>query len=379
MWKAVMSYGASAEEARTMDIRGCYETGVRANEVCTATGYVNPLKAVVLALHDGVDPRTGKQIGVSVGDVKDFATFEDFYAAFLKQYGHLIEETIRCANAYDPYMGYINPSSIYSATIQTSLENAYDGYGGGVKFNNSAILNCGLGPATDAIMAVYEWVYEKEEISLPELKNALDQNWEGYELLRHKVLHSTHKYGTNDTLSDTYAVAISKFFCDRVNGRKNGRGGVYKAILHSALQFVRQGKLTEATPDGRHAGDEISKNASPTPGMDRCGVTALIHSALKLTPTSYPESFCLDLMLHPSTTHGDEGLNVMRSLLELYRQHDGMSLQFNVFHVDTLKDAQQHPERYKNLQVRVCGWNVLWNNLSQVEQDAYILRAENIQ
>ena len=378
MWRAVMSYGASLDEARTMDIRGCYETGVRANEVSTATGYVNPLKAVVLTLHNGFDPLTEKQIGVQTGDVSEFASFEDFYKAFLSQYGHLIEETIRCANAYDPYMAYINPSSMYSATVKTSLENAHDGYGGGVKFNNSALLNCGLGTAVDAIMAIYEIVYEKNMVSLEKFKSILDQNWEGYDILRRKALNSKRKYGTNDPLTDRYATEISKFFCDRVNGRKNGRGGVYKAFLHSAMQFVWQGKKTEATPDGRRMGDEISKNASPTPGMDKNGVTALIHSALKLKPSSYPESFCLDLMLHPSATEGDEGLAAMRALLDVYTENGGMSLQLNVLNAKILREAQKAPEKYKNLQIRVCGWNVLWNNLSRAEQDAYIVRAENI-
>lgn len=379
MWQAVMSYGASFDEARTMDIRGCYETGVRANEVSTATGYVNPLKAVVLTLHNGFDPLTKKQIGVYTGDVSEFVNFGDFYKAFLSQYGHLIEETIRCANAYDPYMAYINPSSMYSATIKTSLENARDGYGGGVKFNNSAVLNCGLGTAVDAIMAIYEIVYEKNIISLEEFKTILDQNWEGHDILRLNALKSKRKYGTNDAITDAYAAEISKFFCDRVNGRKNGRGGVYKATLHSAMQFVWHGEKTEATPDGRRMGDEISKNASPTPGMDRNGVTSLIHSALKLKPSSYPESFCLDLMLHPSATEGDEGLTAMRSLLDVYTENGGMSLQFNVLNAKILREAQKAPEKYKNLQIRVCGWNVLWNNLSRSEQDAYILRAESIQ
>ncbi|MBE6546673.1 MAG: hypothetical protein E7668_04450 [Ruminococcaceae bacterium] len=379
MWQAVMSYGADAEEARTMDIRGCYETGVRANEVSTATGYVNPLKAVVLALHDGIDPRTGMPVGVRTGAPSSFVRFEDFYSAFLKQYGHLIEETIRCANAYDPYMGEINPSSLYSATIKASLERAYDGYGGGVKFNNSALQSCGLGTAVDALMAVYELVYEKQELSLEELVKILDKNWEGHETLRRRALRLSHKYGVNDPLADRYAVAISHFFCDKVNGRKNGRGGVYKAFLHSAMQFVWQGEKTEATPDGRKAGDEISKNASPTSGMDKNGVTALIQSAVKLTPTSYPESFCLDIMLHPSSVAGEEGLSVMKALLDVYTNNGGMSIQMNVFSPEMLKDAQAHPEQYRNLQVRVCGWNVLWNNLSRAEQDAYIVRAENIQ
>ena len=379
MWQAMMGYGADAEEARTMDIRGCYETGVRAGEVCTATGYVNALKAVVLALHDGIDPSTGMRMGGSVGDAADFADFQQFYTAFLRQFEHLIEESIRCSNAYDPYLGEINPSSLYSATIKASLEGARDGYGGGVKYNNSSIHNCGLATTVDALMAVYELVYEKKEVSLAALRDILDNNWEGHELLRRKALRSERKYGRGNPLADHYAMEVSKFFCDKVNGRKNARGGVYKATPHSALQFVVQGQRTEATPDGRRSGDEISKNASPTPGMDRNGVTALIQSALKLHPSSYHESFCLDLMLHTSATAGEQGLNVMKSLLDVYESNGGMSLQFNVFNADALRDAQANPEKYQNLQVRVCGWNVLWSNLCRAEQDAYILRAENIQ
>ena len=379
MMKAVMSYGATYEEARTMDIRGCYETGVRANEVSAGTGYVNPLKAVAFVFSNGYDRVTDKQVGPQTGEVSAFQSFEEFYAAFLRQYGYLIEETIRLANSYDPYMEYINPSSMYSATVRTSLENAMDGYGGGVKYNNSALLNCGLGTAVDALMAVWELVFETRTTTLSELKDALDHNWDGYESLRAKALNSKHKYGNGDPMTDTYAEAVSRFFCARVNGRSNGRGGVYKAILHSARQFLTQGKKTEATPDGRRAGEEISKNASPTPGMDKNGVTALIRSATKLDPPSYCESFCLDLMLHPSAVEGEDGLTAMRSLLDVYMNRNGLSLQFNIFNAEALRDAQTHPEQYKNLQVRVCGWNVLWNDLNRKEQDAYILRAEHLQ
>ena len=377
MWKAVMSYGATAEEARTMDIRGCYETGVRANEVCTATSYVNALKSVVLALNNGYDPLTQMQVGIETGDASTFTDFESFYRAFLAQYGHLIDEIIRCSNSYDPYYAYISPSSMYSATIETSLENAFDGYGGGVKYNNTAVLNCGLGTTVDAIMAVRELVYERKEVSLAEFRDILVNNWEGHENLRQKALNLKQKYGAGNETADAYAVEISKFFCDRVN-RKNERGGVCKAILHSARQFIVQGEKTMATPDGRMAGEEISKNASPTPGMDRNGVTALINSATKLDPPTYRESFCLDVMLHPSSVEGDDGLLAMKSLLDVYMKKNGMSIQFNVMNVDILRDAQKNPEKYKNLQVRVCGWNTLWNTMARSEQEAYILRAENI-
>ena len=376
--KAVMSYGATYEEARDMDIRGCYETGVRANEVSAATGYVNPLKAISYVFSDGYDTTVDKQIGINTGKIEEMKSFEEFYAAFLSQYGYLTDEVIRLANAYDPYMEYINPSSMYSATIKTSLENAYDGYGGGVKFNNSSVLNCGLASGVDAVMAVKYLVFEKKVVTLPELKAALDANWEGYEKLRAMALACPYKYGNHNPVADKYAKEISDFFCSRVHGKENGRGGIYKAVLHSAMQFVWQGQKTGATPDGRRAGEEISKNGSPTVGMDKKGVTALIMSALAIDPPTYAESFCVDVMLHPSAVAGDEGLDVMKSLIDVYAENDGMAMQFNIFNSEKLRDAQEHPEQYKNLQVRVCGWNVLWNNLSRAEQDAYILRAESI-
>jgi len=240
------------------------------------------------------------------------------------------------------------------------------------------MLNCGLGTAVDAVMAVKYLVFDRKETTLAELKQALADNWEGHEVLRKKALNCPHKFGNGDVQTDLYAEAISKFFCSRVNGRKNARGGVYKAIMHSAMQFVWQGNKTGATPDGRRAGDEISKNASPTPGMDRNGITALLQSAISLVPTLYPESFCLDAMLHTQTVSGEKGLVVLKSILDSYYLQDGMSLQFNVFDTEVLKDAQKNPQKYPNLQVRICGWNALWNTVPKKEQDAYILRAETI-
>lgn len=379
MIRAVMSYGATYDEAREMDIRGCYETGVRAAEVSTATAYVNAAKPVEYVFSNGYDKILGETFGVQTGKLSNMEKFEDFYAAVLAQWSHLIELSIKVSTSYDPYLGRINPSNMYSATIQTALEKGADAYQNGVKFNNSALLNCGFATLVDSVMAVKEFVYDKKEVTLEELKTALDSNWKGYEALHAKVLNSVHKYGCNDPETNVYAEALASYFAMKVNNRPNGRGGVYKAIMHSARMFIEEGKKTGATPDGRFAGTECSKNASPSVGMDKNGVTALIESAVALRPYTYPESFCLDIMLHPSAVSGDEGLGVMKALLFTYMQHGGMSIQFNVFNTDTLRDAQKHPENYKNLQVRVCGWNVLWNNMCTDEQNAYIKRSESIQ
>lgn len=378
MIKAVMSYGATYEEALDMDIRGCYETGVRANEVSSSSGYINAAKAVEYVFTNGFDRRINKQTGIKTGEITDFKTFEDFYRAVLLQWEYLIEKPIEITNDFEKFMSYVNPSSMYSATIETSLKNAFDGYQGGVKFNNCAMLNCGFASLVDSVMAVKKFVYDEKEVTLKELKDALGGNWEGYELLRAKTQNCPNKYGNGEHETDLYAEMMARYFANKVNNRPNARRGVYKAIMHSAMQFVWQGEKTLATPDGRCAGEELSKNASPVPGMDRNGVTALINSAVKLNPTLYPESFCVDIMLHPSAVEGSDGLAAMKALLDTYMEKGGMSMQINIFNSELLKDAQKNPDKYKNLQVRVCGWNVLWNNLSRAEQDAYILRAENI-
>ncbi len=377
MIKAIMGYGATYEEAINYDIRGCYETGVRANEVCSSSGYVNVAKAVEFVFTNGYDYGIKKQVGVKTGEISEIKTFEDFYFAFLKQWEYLIEQSMKITNDAERFLAFVNPSSMYSATIETSLKNGRDGYGGGVKFNNNAMLNCGFASAVDSIMAVKEFVFDKKEITLSELAKVLEVNWKGYEKLQIQIKKSPHKYGNNDAVADTYASAMASYFANKVNNVPNGRGGVYKAIFHTARAFINQGEKTGALPDGRLKGEELSKNASPVVSMDKKGVTALVESATKLIPSDYHESFCVDVMLHPSAVEGEDGLNVLKGVLMTYLNKGGQSIQFNIFNTDTLRDAQKNPEKYQNLQVRVCGWNTLWNNMSKKEQDAYILRAEN--
>ena len=378
MMKAMMAYGATYEEAHDYDIRGCYELGVRGNEASSCAGYVNAAKAVEYVFTNGFDWKLNKQVGVKTGELEEIKSFDDFYNAFLKQWGYLIRECIIITNDAEKYLAYVNPSSMYSATVETALKNGKDGYSEGVKFNNNDLLNCSFASAVDSLMGVKEFVFEKQAISLQELASALQQNWQGYEKMRLKIKKSPRKYGNHDAQTDQLAKEMAFYFADTAQNMRNNKGGRYKAEIHSARQFVEQGKKTGALPDGSLAGEELSKNASPVPGMDRNGVTALVESAVNLTPSDYHCGFCLDVMMHPSAIAGENGYGVFKSVLMTYLQKGGQSIQFNVFSTETLRDAQKNPEKYKNLQVRVCGWNVLWCNLDRTEQDAYILRAENM-
>lgn len=373
--RAITAYGATEAEAREADIRGCYETGVRANEVSSTTGYVNAAKAVEYVFSDGYDYVLAGDLGLKTGDLAGLKTFDDFYYAVIRQWRALIEKAISVSRSYERYFSYVNPSLTYTATIEGALEKGRDAYQNGVKFNNSSVLNCGFATLVDSVVAVKKLVYDDKIVTLEVLKAALDANWEGYEDLR-RLAGSAPKYGNGDYEADGIADALAAYFANSVNGRENARGGVYKAIMHTAMMFKWEGEKTAATPDGRKRGEEIGKNGSPSIGADREGVTALILSALGTRPYTYCESYGLDAWIHPSACAGEDGLTAMKGLLKTYMRGGGMSIQFNVLDTGTLRDAQKKPEKYRNLQVRVCGWNVLWNNLPKDEQDAYIRRAE---
>ncbi len=376
--RAMMGLGMTEEEARTCDIKGCYEFAVRAGEVSTAPLYLNLLKPVSLVLNNGADPITGETVGLRTGDLDDLATFDDFYQAYLKQLAYILDSAMQVADQFEQYLEFINPSPMFSATIEHSLQTMQDAYASGSKYNNTVVLHTGFASAVDSLMAVKNLVYDDQKTSLAELRQALHANWQGHDRLRLQAIRCPHQFGNNDETADRYATALSRWLCLKENLRPNARGGFYKAAMHSARHYLTFGPLTEATPDGRQIGDELSKNISPAMGRDKNGVTALVHSVTKLDPSLYTEDFCLDVMLHPSATSGSEGLSAMKAVLDTYMAGHGLAIQFNVFDTQTLRDAQAHPEKYSNLQVRVCGWNVLWHNLSRAEQEAYILRCENI-
>ncbi len=375
--KCLMSKGATYEDALDSVISGCYEYKIKNKGVGISGGTFNLLKPVSFVLDNGFDLITNKQIGIKTGELEDFTTFTDFYNAYLKQLENSLLTYFNALRPLENGVHEINPSLMFSTTLKPCVLTMTDALDNGIS-NGSGTTISALGTAVDALMAVKELVYEQKVVSLKELNDALHSDWVGYESLRRKALNCKHKYGRGDDMSDNYASAIIRFVYDVLSTIRNSRGNRYGIEIHSARGFIVHGKKTIATPDGRKAGEETSKNASPTPGADKEGVTALIHSATAIDNELSSTGFCLDVMLHPTAVQGEEGLDVLYSVLRTYMDKGGQSVHFNIFDASVLRDAQAHPEKYENLQVRVCGWNVLWNNLPKTEQDAYILRAENI-
>jgi len=376
--RALLKIGCTDEEARTCAITGCYEFIPLARGNGTAAGHINMLKPIELVFGNGVDPLTQIACGVATGELTDLKTFDDFYAAYLKQLDAIIENIILCANDFEQYLHQISPAQVYSATIENSLKTAKDAFQDGSKYNISGILNAGFATAVDALMIIKQFVYEQQELTLTQFRNILQANWAGHEKLRLRVLRNPDKFGNGIAAADDLAEGLARFLADKINLRPNARNGFYTASMHSARTFIVLGEKTGATPDGRLAGEEMSKNISPTMGMDTNGVTALVQSVTRIDSAQFPGDFPLDVMMHPATVAGADGLAAMRTLLKTYLNKHGIAIHFNIFDANILLDAQKHPEKYEGLQVRVCGWNVRFNDIAQKEQDQYIKRALSI-
>lgn len=370
-------YGCTEDEARRFYTKGCYEFCCPEGANGTGTGYVSLVKPIEELMASAANGTFAA------------ATYADFERAYLAAVTANMVEAMEIAAAFEHHLDDVNPANLSTLGVENAVRTGKDAFANGsARGNNTSILTVGLGTAVDALMAVkanVKWKMENEEcvagedrVSLKELGEILAQNWEGHETLQLRMLRSKQKWGTNDSEANAVARRISTSLSAAVNGKPNSRGGQFFVSGHCARQFVLQGQRIGATPDGRKAGDEVSKNLSATMGADTEGVTALVTSLGAMDSLDWPGDFPLDVMLLPYTVSGQKGLEAMASLVEEYFRLGGTVIQFNIFDADELRDAQAHPEKYENLQVRVCGWNVRWNDLPKKEQDAYILRAQAI-
>ena len=360
-------YGASDEDCRTMVVKGCYEFTLRDAANDTAVGHVNFLKPIEKMLAEA-----------SRGEA-DWPDFESFRSEYLRRLADAADRCREIAFEFEKVLDDVNPANCMTLATEHALRTRRDAFANGCPRGNcSRILAVGLGTAVDALLAIKEIVYERREMTLAELGDVMDGNWNGHDTLRLRMLRSPRKWGNNNSEANALGAEAIDRFAAQINGKPNARGGIFLASGHCARQYIELGEMTGATPDGRRKGDEISKNLSPTMGADTEGATALVQTLAASSATILPGDYPLDMMLHPSVCIGDKGLNAMRALVEVFHANGGSVIQFTVFSAEELRDAQKHPERYENLQVRVCGWNVRWNDLSRKEQDAYIRRAENV-
>jgi len=375
--KALMRAGATAEQARTCDVKGCYEYSIQ-GAYSAGMNYLNLLKPMEYAMHQGCDGVTGHFSGLASPAVESYETFDAFYAEYKRHLASILAVTMHIVNSFEDYLSYINPQSMLSATIPSCLASGKDALLGGSVSNGSTVCPGFLADAADSLHAIRKYVFERKELTLTQLRDILDKNYEGAEPLRQKLLADREKYGNNKQRPDDLAVDLVNFITSRVVGKPNAqkRNGKWNCCFHVARMSYVQGAKTAASPNGRRLGEELSKNCSASMGQNREGATAAILSITKIDATSFASDAALDLGLLPSAVKGEDGLEAMYGLLMTFTRLGGHALHINVFDANTLRDAQAHPEKYQDLQIRVCGWNVLWNNINKEEQDGFIRQAQ---
>jgi formate C-acetyltransferase len=368
--------GKSLEDARAGGCSGCVEVGAFGKEAYILTGYFNLVKLLELALHDGVDPPTGKQIGPSTGKVSSFGDFEALFTAYEKQLRHFVDIKIRGNRIIERIYATRMPAPFLSVLTDDCVAKGRDYNAGGARYNNTFIQAVGIGTISDCLAAIKRQVFDERAISLADLVGILDADFDGHEPLRQRLVNKMPKYGNDDDEADSLMVRVFDAAFGAIDGRPDTRGGRYRLEMLPTTCHVYFGSVTGATPDGRRAGVPLSEGISPVQGADRHGPTAVVKSAARMDHVKTGGTL-LNMKFTPSLLEGEEALDRLASLVRSYFKLDGHHVQFNVVRAEMLREAQGDPEAYRDLIVRVAGYSDYFCDLSRELQDEIITRTEH--
>lgn len=367
--------GKDVRDARNGGCSGCVETGAFGTEAYILTGYFNLPKILELTLNDGFDKRTGKQIGLKTGKATDYRTYEELFAAYKAQVQHFMRIKLTGNNIIERIFMKYMPVPFLSVLIEDCIRNGKDYMCGGARYNSSYVQGVGLGSITDMLTALRYHVYDKKTIAMETMEKALANDFKGFEELQYQLVYHTPKYGNDDDYADEQEVQVFDMYYDVLSGHKSPRGADYRVNMLPTTCHVYFGKVTGATPDGRNAWKVLSEGISPVQGADTNGPTAVIRSAAKIDHIKTGGTL-LNQKFTPSLLSTEEGCNNLVHLIRAYFRMDGHHIQFNVVNADTLREAQKHPENYRDLIVRVAGYSDYFNDLGEDLQNEIICRTE---
>jgi formate C-acetyltransferase len=372
----LLRQGKSIEDARNGGASGCVETGAFGTESYFLTGYFNLVKILEITLNNGFDPRTQKQIGLPTGNPELYTSFEQLIKAYEAQVNHFVRIKLTGNNIIESIFAQNLPVPFLSLLVEDCIGHAKDYNAGGARYNTSYVQGVGLGTITDSLTAIKTHIFGKGELTMTELKSMLNSNFEKFENWRYKLVYETPKYGNDNDIADKHAIQVFNLFHDAVNGKPTARGGVFRINMLPTTCHVYFGQVTGATPDGRLAGTPTSEGISPVQGADTLGPTAVIKSAAKIDHLKTGGTL-LNQKFTPGFFDHQQNYANLTAVIRSYFAMDGHHIQFNVVDVETLKQAQKHPENYKDLIVRVAGYSDYFNDLGEDLQNEIIKRTEH--
>ncbi|MFW9781287.1 MAG: trans-4-hydroxy-L-proline dehydratase [Candidatus Heimdallarchaeota archaeon] len=368
--------GKTLIDARNGGASGCIESGAFGKEAYILTGYFNLVKILEITLNNGLDPLTSSQIGLRTGDPTSFKSFNEFLDAYNRQIKYFADIKIK-ANLIIEKLWHQLPAVFLSIIIEDCIKKGLDYHEGGAKYNTSYIQIVGIGSITDCLTSLKYNIFDKKIFSMKDMMNALKRNFEGYEEIRQKILYKTPKYGNDNDYADSITQQVFNIVYNVINNRPNTRAGLHHINLLPTTVHIYFGKVTGATPDGRKAYMPLSEGISPVQGADINGPTAVLKSAAKIDQFKTGGTL-LNQKFTPQLLSNDSGIENVAHLIRAYFNMNGHHIQFNVVTAEMLKAAQNNPEQYKDLIVRVAGYSDYYINLGKNLQDEIIKRTEHM-
>ncbi|MDD3559561.1 MAG: pyruvate formate lyase family protein, partial [Melioribacteraceae bacterium] len=372
----LLRQGKSIIDARNGGASGCVETGAFGKENYILTGYFNLVKVLEITLNNGTDPRTNKKIGIQSGEIDSFKSFDDLLNAFRRQLNYFVDIKIKGNLIIEKLWSELLPAPFLSILVDDCIVNGIDYNSGGARYNSSYIQGVGVGTLTDSLAAIKYHVFDNKKYSFNDLMNELKSNFSKKEF-RDILINKTPKYGNDDDYADDILMQIFDLYFSAIDGRANAKGGKFRINLLPTTCHVYFGSVCCATPDGRYAGKPLSEGISPVQGADRKGPSAVVKSAAKIDHLRTGGTL-LNQKITPEIMKDENGIEKVLHLIKAYFKMDGHHIQFNVVDAETLRKAQEDPENYRDLIVRVAGYSDYFVNLGSDLQEEIINRTEQL-
>lgn len=378
--KMALGKGGTLEEARDWTIVGCIQAGPGGGgtDGSPDAGYVNMGKMVEFVLHNGVDPATGKTLGLQTGDPREFKTIEEFKDALKKQILHAYDQIRIGYNLMQSIHMNRYPVIFSSMVTAGCVERGKSVQEGGANYSTCGLYVTGAANLADCIAAVEKCVFEDHDLTMDELIAACDSNFEGQERLRQLLLNKPEKYGNNQEHVDSIYREMMHFVADNVQKWPDARGGHYAFGIDSQTMNIPHGKVVGALPDGRLVGEPLCDASSPMMGRDVHGPTSTVRSVAAIDQPDLQEGALFNLRFDPKGVQGEKGRDIIEGVIKTFFQEGGEHIQINVVDNETLKKAQVEPEKYRGLMVRVAGYMAYFTELDKSAQDTIIRRTAHL-
>ena len=383
---ALMKRGLPLESARNYCLIGCVEPEVGGEEWAQPGGsgcesYVNLAGCIMQTINNGTNPMPGKNgkvkvgTGLPTGYLYEMESMDQVLDGFKKQVEYFIRWHVACECIWESLAEFHVPLPLVSCCYEGCMEKGLDVMWGGAKYNSTGNSAIGLGNAADSLNIINQMCFVKKLCTTRELYDAIMADWVGYEELHQIVLNEVPHYGNGDPEADKFVKFVAHTYSDAVNSARGPRGR-WSAGMYPVTHNTIMGKATWATPDGRRKGMPLSDGISAVQGMDKSGPLASLNSVLNFDQTEFGNGTLLNMKFHPTSLKGEQGNQKLKAVMQTYFARGGMEMQLNVVDAATLRKAQENPEDYKDLVVRVAGFSAYFVEVFKDCQEDLIRRTE---